>query len=69
MGAGGGPMAAETVYALQALHDGLPLCRALEPHYAGYPPLWALAVAGVAIEIGIARAREAAKAAGVHRGA
>jgi hypothetical protein len=50
-GAAGGPLAADTVYAVQALADGLPICRAIEPHYAWYPLLWLSGVIGFLLEI------------------
>ncbi len=35
---------------LQALADGLPICKADQPHYAWYPIMWLAAVVGLVLE-------------------
>jgi len=67
-----GPLAADTVYTLQALEDGLAISRSLEPRHAFYPLLWLLAVLGAIVDPALAatpRKKDAAGGAGETGGA
>jgi hypothetical protein len=59
-GSGGGPLSTDTIYTLQALQEGLSLCRSVDPHYAWYPLLWLLSVLGVVLEVRVIGERERA---------
>jgi hypothetical protein len=50
LGGFSGALSADTVYSLQALKEGLRLCRSAEPRYAFYPFLVLLAVIGMCFE-------------------
>jgi hypothetical protein len=50
LGGSSGALPADTVYSLQALKEGLTLCRSAEPRYALYPFLVLLAVIGMCFE-------------------
>lgn len=45
-----GALPAETIYSLQAIKEGLTLCRSAEPRYALYPVLMILALIGYGFE-------------------
>jgi hypothetical protein len=50
LGGAQGALPADTIYSLQALKEGLTLCRSAEPRYALYPVLVLLLVIGLGFE-------------------
>ena len=50
LGGSEGALSAETVYSLEALREGLTLCRSVEPRYALYSVLFLLVLIGLWFE-------------------